>query len=135
VRARIAQHLFDDSGVAPQGIAIYALADPREVRTVCYVGQTAAPRRRWLQHLSTARLWLPDATPWWVSSPKLRPLYGWMRRLYQQGGRLPVMLVSEWVEPPRARSAERARICACLEQQVALLNYESELLQRQLLLL
>jgi hypothetical protein len=135
LRTRLAQHLFDDSGMSAQGTAIYSLADPREVRTVRYVGQTTAPRRRWLQHLNTARLWLPDETPWWVSSPKLRPLYGWIRQLYREGGRLPVMLVSEWVEGPQARLAERARICSCLEQQGPLLNYEAELLRRQLLLL
>jgi hypothetical protein len=135
LRARIAQHLFDDSAVEPAGVAIYSLADPRDARTVRYVGQTTAPRRRWLQHLNTARLWLPDDTPWWASSPKLRPLYAWLRQLHHEGGRLPVMLVTQWVEPARARSAERARICACLERHGSLLNYESELLRSQLLLL
>ena len=135
LRARLAQHLFDDSGVCARGVAIYSLADPRDARTVRYVGQTAAPRRRWLQHVNTARLWLPDEIPWWVSSPKLRPLYEWIRALYREGGRLPVMLVSEWVDAPCARIAERARICACLERHGSLLNYEAELLQRQMLLL
>ena len=135
VRIRLAEHLFDDSGVAAADVAIYSLSDPRNVREIFYVGQTSAPRRRLLQHLNTARLWLPDQLPWWIRSPKLRPLYGWIRQLYRDGGRLPVMVVCDWVERTAARHAERARICECLEQQGPLLNYEAELLQRQLLLI
>ena len=134
-RTRLAEHLFDDSGVAAAGVAIYSLSDPRNVREILYVGQTIAPRRRLLQHLRTARLWLPDQLPWWIKSPKLRPLYGWIRQLYREGGRLPVMVVCDWVERAAARHAERARICECLEQQGAPLNYEAELLRRQLLLI
>jgi hypothetical protein len=135
VRIRLAEHLFDDSGAVADGVAIYSLSDPRKVREVLYVGQTSAPRRRLLQHLNTARLWLPDQLPWWIRSPKLRPLYGWIRQLYRDGGRLPVMVVCDWVERAAARHAERARICESLEQQGPLLNYEAELLQRQLLLI
>ena len=135
VRIRLAEHLFDDSGAAAGGVAIYSLSDPRKVREILYVGQTSAPRRRFLQHLNTARLWLPDQLPWWIRSPKLRPLYGWIRQLYRDGGRLPVMVVRDWVERAAARHAERARICECLEQQGPLLNFEAELLQRQLQLI
>jgi hypothetical protein len=39
-------------------------------------------RRRFLQHLNTARLWMPDAVPWWVVTPSLRPLYTWIRELH-----------------------------------------------------
>jgi hypothetical protein len=134
IRARLLSHLYDDSGVTPSGIAIYSLSDPRDIRNTRYVGQTAAPRRRLLQHLSTARLWLPDELPWWVSSPRLRPLYRWMRQLYRDEGRLPFMLVADWVEPPVARLAEQALIRECLQQQRALMNVEMELLHRQLLL-
>jgi hypothetical protein len=115
-------HLYDESGVAPAGIAIYSLADPREVRASRYIGQTAHPRRRLMQHVRTARLWLPDERPWWVKAPRLRPLYGWIRELYQQEGRLPVMIVHTWVEPPQARLAEREQIVACLERELPLLN-------------
>jgi hypothetical protein len=135
VRARLAEHLFDDSHVSAGGVAIYSLSDPRNVREIRYVGQTIAPRRRLLQHLNSARLWLPDQVPWWIKSPKLRPLYDWIRQLYQEGGRLPVMVICDWVDRAAARHAERARIYQCLEQQRPLLNYESEGLRRQLLLI
>ena len=115
-------HLYDESGVAAAGIAIYSLADPREVRLSRYIGQTAHPRRRLLQHVRTARLWLPDERPWWVKAPRLRPLYGWIRELYREEGRLPVMIVHAWVEPPRARVAEREQIVACLARELPLLN-------------
>ena len=126
-------HLYDDSGVAPRGTAIYCLSDPRDVREVRYVGQTNVPRRRFLQHLNTAKLWLPDETPWWVKSPKMRPLYGWIRELYRDGRRLPVMVVCAWVETVSdARVAERSRIYECLEKRLQLLNVESEILGRQI---
>lgn len=122
LRWRLRLHLFDESGEAPAGTAIYSLADPRAVRDSRYIGQTAHPRRRLLQHVRTARLWLPDEKPWWVRAPRLQPLYGWIRELYQQEGRLPVMVVHDWVEAQQAHAAERARILACLEQQLPLLN-------------
>jgi hypothetical protein len=122
LRWRLRLNLYDESRTTPEGIAIYSLADPRDVRASRYVGQTAYPRRRLLQHVRTARLSLPDATPWWVKTPQLRPLYGWIRELYRDEGRLPVMLVHAWVQPEHAHSAERERICAALEQQLPLLN-------------
>lgn len=57
---RLHLHLFDESGATPAGTAIYSLADPREARVIRYIGQTAQPPRRLMQHLRTARLWLPD---------------------------------------------------------------------------
>lgn len=122
LRWRLRLHLFDESGAAPQGTAIYSLADPRAVRVSRYIGQTAQPRRRLLQHVRIARLWLPDEKPWWVRAPRLQPLYGWIRELYQQEGRLPMMVVHDWVEAQQAHAAERARILACLEQRLPLLN-------------
>ena len=119
---RLRLHLYDESGIRPEGIAIYSLADPREARASRYVGQTAHPRRRLMQHVRTARLALPDETPWWVRRPQLRPLYSWIRELYAQHGRLPVMLVHAWVQPEDAHRAERERICAALEQRLPLLN-------------
>jgi hypothetical protein len=126
LRRCVAAHLYDDSGVLPHGVAIYSLSDPRAVRQIRYIGQTSAPRRRLLQHLNTSRLWLPDELPWWVKSPKLRPLYTWIRELYGDGNRLPVMVVSAWVDSLDARSAERARIQECLAQHLPLLNIEAE---------
>ena len=122
LRRRLRLHLYDESGVTPEGIAIYSLADPREARASRYVGQTAHPRCRLMQHVRTARLALPAETPWWVRRPQLRPLYSWIRELYAQHGRLPVMLVHAWVQPEHAHRAERERICAALEQRLPLLN-------------
>ena len=135
LRARLPALLCDDSGGAPVGVAIYSLCDPRELRAIRYVGQSSAPRRRLQQHIGAARLWLPDEIPWWVRSPRLRPLYGWIRELFRDEGRLPVMVVHSWVAATQARLAERAHICQCLEQQLPLLNLEYELLQRQLQLI
>jgi hypothetical protein len=88
-----------DACGARGGTAIYTLADPREVRSPRYVGQTRDPHARFAQHVRTARLWLPDEIPWWVRSPKHRPLYAWIRELNRDGGRLPFMWVEEWIEP------------------------------------
>ena len=118
--------LYDDSGDLPEGIAIYSLSDPRDIRAIRYIGQTAVPRRRLAQHLATARLWLPEQTPWWVRSAKLRPLYHWIRELYEDEERLPVMVVHAWVEPPYARRVEREQIHECLARQHPLLNVERE---------
>jgi hypothetical protein len=136
LRARVAQLLFDDSGMQARGTAIYALADPRDALEPRYIGQTRAPRRRLLQHIAQARLWLPGERPWWIREPRLRPLYEWLRALYQDGDRLPVMIVREWVdEDADARAIERARIHEALARQLPLLNYEREVLGRQLSLL
>jgi hypothetical protein len=132
-RSHIRAQLYDDSGVAPRAKAIYSLSDPREIRQVRYVGQTSSPGRRFLQHLNTARLWLPDDTPWWVKSPKLRPLSAWIRQMYRDEQRLPVMVVTAWVETAaQARVEERARIIECLEGRLQLLNVETEILGRQI---
>jgi hypothetical protein len=136
IRRRAAHLLFDESGVAPAGTAIYSLADPRDVRTPRYIGQTRAPRRRLLQHIAQARLWLPDERPWWIKEPKLRPLYEWLRELHRDDGRLPAMVVIEWVpEKGDARTIERARILEGLAREWPLLNYEREVQGRQIALL
>jgi hypothetical protein len=78
-------------------------------------------------------LWIPDETPWWVKSPKLRPLTGWIRALYRDERRLPVMVITAWVETVwEARVAERARIYECLARRLQLLNVETEILGRQI---
>ena len=132
LRNRLVSHLYDESGVAPEGVAIYSLSDPRDIRDIRYVGQTTAPRRRLLQHICTARLWLPNERPWWVKSPKLRPLYDWLREIYRDGGRLPVMVVSAWTDVSNARALERDRIYDCMQRKLSLLNFERELLGRQI---
>jgi hypothetical protein len=132
LRNRLVSHLYDESGVAAEGVAIYSLSDPRDIRDIRYVGQTTAPRRRLLQHIGTARLWLPNERPWWVKSPKLRPLYDWVREIYRDGERLPVMVVSAWTDVSNARALERARIYDCMQRRLSLLNFERELLGRQI---
>jgi len=123
LRRRLHLLLYDESGVTPAGTAIYSLADPREARVSRYVGQTAQPPRRLMQHVRTARLWLPDdETLWWIKAPRLRPLYHWMRDLYSEDERLPVMVVHAWVEAQDAQRAERDHIRVCLAQQLPLLN-------------
>ena len=132
IRSHLAANVIDDSGVDPEGVAIYFLSDPRDVRLVRYVGQTAAPMRRYLQHLNTARLWQPAELPWWVKSPKLLPLYEWVRKLHEDDLRLPVMVVTGWVKSAHmARVAEREHICAHLSCGVPLLNVEHQLLSDQ----
>lgn len=133
-RQQSATQLYDTSGSASSGIAIYSLSDPRELDAVRYVGQTKDPRRRFLQHLNTARLWLPDATPWWIKSPRLRPLSAWIRDLYRDEFRLPVMVVTSWVDFQHGRVAERARIIECLTLGRELLNVEKQVLGRQMTL-
>jgi hypothetical protein len=135
LQARLDARLYDDSGVAAGEVAIYTLADPRDMRAIRYIGQTGAPRQRLRQHLNAARLWLPEQPPWWVKSPRLRPLYEWIRELYRDGERLPVMVICAWVEARQARRAEREHICACLERQLPLLNVETRLVGRQRLLI
>lgn len=135
-RAHISSHLYDESGLEAGGIAIYSLSDPRDLRAVRYIGQTLNPRRRLLQHWNAARLWLPAERPWWISSPKLRPLYEWIRELHAEEQRLPVMVVRSWVDSSAvARQVERAEITTCLAANQPLLNFERELLGRQALLL
>jgi hypothetical protein len=135
-RRRVGTHLVDDSLMATGGTALYSLSDPRDIRQIRYIGITQNPRRRLLQHWSTARLWLPDQKPWWVSSPKLRPLYDWIRDLYRDEQRLPAMIVSTWLGDPKlARCAERSLIYECLARRLQLLNVEREILHHQVPLL
>lgn len=117
----------DEPAAASRAVAIYKLVDPRDLRQTRYVGQSSQPRRRFLQHLNTARLWFPDDRPWWVKSPKLRPLYTWIRDLYADEWRLPTMIVCGWAQTTAAaRLQERMQIVACLADRLPLLNVESE---------
>jgi hypothetical protein len=129
----VGRELFDDSGVPAAGTAIYSLADPRELRVARYIGQSAAPRQRFLQHLRTARLWVPDERPWWVRQPKLRPLYEWIRELHREDERLPTMVIHSWADTTAAaRLAERTRILESLANNLPLLNVEREILGTQM---
>jgi hypothetical protein len=135
-RRHVGVQLYDESGALPEGTAIYLLSDPRDIRQVRYVGQTNAPRRRFLQHLNAAMLWLPDERPWWIKSPRLRPLSGWIRELYRDELRMPTMVICAWAGTvAAARLAERTRIYECLGQRLPLLNVENEILGRQIALL
>lgn len=134
-RRHVGAHCYDLSGVGGGDVALYALTDPRDAQDIRYIGQTRAPPRRLLQHLNAARLWLPDETPWWVKSPKLRPLYTWIRELYRDEQRLPVMVIQSWVPLEQARIAERQRILELIAAGRPLLNVEREVLGRQLALL
>jgi len=132
IRRHAEREIYDDSGVDPVGTAIYSLADPRDLRTSRYIGQTSSPKRRLSQHLNAARLWMPDERPWWIAEPKLRPLYDWIRELHRDGERLPTMIIWEWaVSMKAARVAERARIYQSLAHQLPILNVESEILGAQ----
>ena len=131
IRARLDHLLVDDSASAPQDAAIYTLSDPRDLRCIRYVGQTRSPRRRMLQHLNSARLWVPDERPWWVKDEELRPLYEWIRELFRDGRRLPAMIVSEWTASEQARVAERRRIIEALSAGQPLLNVEARQLRCQ----
>jgi hypothetical protein len=136
LRRRLRSHLLDESKVeAEHGIAIYSLSDPRDVRNVRYVGQTRSPRRRLLQHLNGARLWMPDELPWWIDAPSFKPLHEWLRALFRDDGRLPMMIVSSWVEKESALLAERARIHECLDAGLPLLNVQIWALDPQLQIL
>ncbi|HET7609644.1 MAG TPA: GIY-YIG nuclease family protein [Gammaproteobacteria bacterium] len=111
---------------AQGGAAVYTLADPRDLQAPRYVGQTRDPHARFAQHVRTARLWLPDEPPWWVRSPKHRPLYAWIRELHRDGGWLPFMWVEQWVGPGAdPRVAERAAIMRWLARGAQLLNVEA----------
>jgi hypothetical protein len=134
-RWHVTTQLYDGCRLIQGGSAIYSLLDPRTLREVRYIGQTSDPARRFRQHLQMARLWLPDQRPWWIKSPKMRPLYEWIRQLYADDGRLPTMIVREWVGTGEARVAERAQICALLADQSSLLNVEPRLMGEQRLLL
>lgn len=136
IHARKVELIYDDSGAEADAFAIYSLVDPRDLRNVRYVGQTGSPVRRWVQHVNTARLWLPDERPWWVKSSELRPLYTWIRELHRDDYRLPAMIITHW-EPSStaAQLMERRRIYECLQLQMNLLNVEQERLHGQNILL
>jgi hypothetical protein len=132
VRRELSEHLYYEAQPQIGAIAIYTLSDPRDLKEIRYVGQSAAPVRRYVQHVTLACPWLSDDTPWWNKAPKLRPLHEWVRQLHRDERRLPVMVVRQWCQDSaEARAAERARIAEGLKGGIALLNFEAELLGRQ----
>ncbi len=122
-------HIIDQTGVERRDVAIYALSDPREGEMVRYVGQTRDPQSRFSQHINAARPWLPGELPWWIKRPELRPLYTWIRSLYCDDGRLPIMFVVGWTTAELARSDERRFIRAYLADGLPLLNCEAEIVR------
>ncbi len=124
IRNRLPYLVIDDSNVEPIEVAIYTLSDPRDLRQVRYVGQTICPNRRYLQHVGRAQLWLPDEIPWWIKSPKMRPLYEWIRDLYRDEYRLPVMMVVSWTQRRNVLQEEQRYIQEYLSAQLPLLNRE-----------
>jgi len=135
VRRRLGSYVLDATA-GGEGVAIYTLSDPRDIREVRYVGQTRAPARRYMQHVNSARLWLPDSVPWWIASVQWRAMHTWLRVLYRDEGRLPFMLIHAWAANLReARLAERCKIFEHLSQQMPLFNHEAILLGAQLPLL
>jgi hypothetical protein len=128
IRSRLNDLVVDNSDTQATEVAIYTLSDPRDIRQARYVGQTSDPHRRYLQHINQARLWLPDETPWWIKTPKLRPLYEWLRELYRDEHRLPIMLIVAWTDKYDALRAERRHIHTCLSARLPLLNREGEAL-------
>jgi hypothetical protein len=124
-------NVIDQTGLTGE-VAIYTLSDPRDVTLVRYVGQTRNPRARFAQHINTARLWLPDELPWWIKREELRPLYEWIRALYGDGGRLPMMFVAGWTSAELARSDERRFVRTFVAEGLPLLNQEASIVRRRM---
>lgn len=132
IRRELHEHLYYEAQAGAGAVAIYTLSDPRDLAVVRYIGQSAAPVRRYAQHVTGACLCLNDDTPWWFKAPRLRPLHEWIRQLHRDDRRLPVMVVRQWCEDSaEARAAERTRISEGLQGGLALLNFEAELKCRQ----
>jgi hypothetical protein len=132
VRRELPFLISDESPREAGDFALYTLADPRDVRGVRYVGQTRAPRRRYLQHVRSARLWLAAERPWWIRVPRLCTLYVWIRELYTDEQRLPFMLVSEWLaSEAEARARERRLISELAARGLPLLNVEAQRLRQR----
>jgi hypothetical protein len=132
IRRELSEHLYYEAPPQIGAIAIYTLSDPRDLTEIRYVGQSAAPERRYAQHVNNACPWLGDDTPWWIKAPKLRPLHEWVRQLHRDERRLPVMVVRQWCQDTEeARVAERTRIAEGLKGGIPLLNFEAELRVRQ----
>ncbi|MEO7386500.1 MAG: GIY-YIG nuclease family protein [Gammaproteobacteria bacterium] len=139
LRRRLAPLLVDASPAGPpahsDGFAIYTLADPRQVVAPRYVGQSRRPSRRFIQHVMAAHSarqssLSPVEVPWWYAPLELQPLHHWIRDLSRDGGRLPCMMVHDWVATEAdARQAERRLIADCLQSGHSLFNVEARRLR------
>ncbi|MEO8125824.1 MAG: hypothetical protein ABI822_01970 [Bryobacteraceae bacterium] len=131
LRSRWRSLVWDNAdGARGNGYAIYTLSDPRDVRAVRYVGQSSDPPRRYCQHVQAARVWLADRpgadggpVPWWLDRSPARDLSIWIRELYADGARLPVMMVQSWLGTlAQALRAERDALDHFVADGRALLN-------------
>lgn len=77
-------------------VAIYYLVDPRKPDLVRYVGQSATPRVRHLQHCAET---CASRKGHWIES-------------LRAAGIMPQMVIAEWVESDRANERERELIKA-----------------------
>jgi hypothetical protein len=126
LRAALPQLMHDVSGCEPAGIALYALADPRDVRALRYIGQTGSPARRYRQHVRAACLGAGTDRPWWICEPHLLALHRWIHALHADGNRLPFMLVTHWTATiADARALERQLILEHIAAGHELLNREA----------
>jgi hypothetical protein len=66
---------------------------------------------------------------------RFRDSYAWIRALYFEHRRLPLMVVRDWVPDAEARTAEQALIHDYLRQGMCLLNCESARVGKQLVLI
>ena len=123
IRTHVHSLVVDASNVEPVDVAIYTLSDPRNIREARYIGQTSCPGRRYLQHINQAKLWMPAETPWWIKTSGLRPLYQWIRELYADDSRLPVMMILAWTERCNALSEEQRYIAEFRSALMPLLNF------------
>jgi hypothetical protein len=121
-------HLIgDESGEGGGEVAIYTLSDPRDVRAAVYVGMTAAPARRYLQHVRLASGYRSAVSEdlWWVRNPERLALHRWISELYERESLLPFMLVHAWVAAIEARRAERRQIGMFMQRGLNLFNSEA----------
>lgn len=126
LRRQLPALICDDSDGERAGVALYTLSDPRDVRAVRYVGQSRAPLRRYRQHVRAACLALDARAPWWIRQPDLGPLHAWIRALHADGGRLPFMLITQWVPSvAAARLLEQSLITSHRMAGCPLLNCEA----------
>jgi hypothetical protein len=108
VRRQIDSHLVDWSGKRAGTFAVYGLTDAPDSDPIDYIDITVNPQRRLLQHWMAARLWQSQRSADRITSSTLRPLCHWIRDLYEQQQRLPVMVIYEWL--PNLAAAEAAAL-------------------------
>lgn len=103
---QIDAHILDLSPKRSGAFAVYGLAEDGNRERVQYLDFTVNPQRRLLQHWMSPRLWLSRRAADRITSSTLQPLCHWIRALYEQKQRLPVMAIYEWL--PSLSQAEAA---------------------------